>query len=464
VAGRVLIVGDLASSRILLMSRLASAHCHVVGTPAFAEALAEAAAKAPDLVVLDVSGPVAAAVGLCRALRAELAAVPLVALARTPGAALRQSMLAAGADDVLDVACGDALLHARVRALMRARSQDSDLLMREDTRDALGFAEPAAAFEAPGVIGLVAARVETAEAWRAALAPHLRDRIELLEPTDPFRAVPAGLRPDVFVIETDLPSPEDGLALVSELRSGPAGRTARILALAPEGAEAAAAAALDLGADDAVAGAVEPLELVLRIRAQLRGKARADRLRRQISDGLRLAVTDPLTGLFNRRYAMSALARIAEAAAASGRAFAVMVIDLDRFKAVNDRHGHAAGDAVLVEASRRIAGALRSQDLVARLGGEEFLAVMPETGVAEAEVAAERVRRAICTAPFRVPGVAEPLALTTSIGVAVGGSRGESGAGGAPHQTAGLVEQADRALYAAKARGRNRVTLVRPAA
>lgn len=445
------------------MSRLASARCQVVGTPTYREALSEAGAKAPDLVVLDVAAPAAAAVGLCRALRAELGAVPVLALARAPGAALRQAVLAAGADDVLDRDCGDVLLNARVRALMRARSEDADLMMREDTREALGFAEPAGAFEAPGVIGLVAARAETAQAWRAALAPHLRDRIEVLAPPDPFGAGPTGTRPDVFVIETDLPRSEDGLALVSELRSGPSGRKARIIALAPEGAEAAAAAALDLGADDAVAGPVEPLELVLRIRAQLRGKARADRLRRQISDGLRLAVTDPLTGLFNRRYAMSALARIAEAAAAGGRAFAVMVIDLDRFKAVNDRHGHAAGDAVLVEAARRIAGALRAQDVVARLGGEEFLAVMPETGVAEAEAAAERLRRAICTVPFRVPGATEPLALTTSIGVAVGGAAGAA-AKGPPAETAWLVEQADRALYAAKACGRNRVSLVRSAA
>jgi two-component system cell cycle response regulator len=457
-------VGDLASSRILLMSRLAAAHCQVVGTPTAAEAVAEARAKTPDLVLVDLAGSAAGAFRVCRALRAEAPLLPVLALASAPEAALRQAALAAGADDILDRDCGDSLLHARVRALMRARNQDPDLLVREDAREALGFGEPAAPFEVPGLIGLVAGRAETALAWREALAPHLRDRIEILAPCEVHDARPGAPQPDVYVIETDVPTPEDGLALVTELRAHPSRRTARILALAPEGAESTAAAALDLGADDAVVGAIAPLELVLRIRAQLRGKARADRLRRQISDGLRLAVTDPLTGLFNRRYAMSALARIAEAAAASGRAFAVMVIDLDRFKAVNDRHGHAAGDAVLVEASRRIAGALRSQDLVARLGGEEFLAVMPETGVAEAEVAAERVRRAICSAPFRVPGVAEPLALTTSIGVAVGGSRGESGAGGAPHQTAGLVEQADRALYAAKARGRNRVTLVRPAA
>jgi two-component system cell cycle response regulator len=466
-AGRVLIAGELASSRIVLMSRLTAARCRVVGTPSWSEAAAEAAAKAPDLVVIDLAGQAGAGLDLCRTLRAgaATAALPILALARGPDVALRRAALAAGADDILDRQCGETLLLARVRALLRARGAEAELLLREDTRAALGFAEPAAGFEMPGIVALVTARPEAAEALRAALAPRLRDRIEVLTPAELAEAAgaaPARPRPDVYVVETDLPTADAGLALISDLRSDGGGRTAGIVALAPEGGEATAAAALDLGADDAVAGLSDPAELVLRLRAQLRRKAQADRLRRQISDGLRLAVTDPLTGLFNRRYAMSQLARIAAGSAATGRGFAVMVIDLDRFKRINDEFGHAAGDTVLAEAARRIRGALRAEDLVARLGGEEFLAAMPDTGPAEARAAAERLRQAIAAAPVDLPGLTAPIAVTASIGVAVGGfaCQGDT----APTDLDTLMESADRALYSAKAEGRNKVTLGRTAA
>ena len=271
-AGRILIAGELASSRIVLMSRLTAARCRIVGTPAWSEAAAEAIAKAPDLVVVDLAAQAGAGLDLCRKLRAEpaCAALPILALARAPDAALRRAALEAGASDILDRHCGETLLLARVRALLRARGGEAELLLREDTRAALGFAEAAAAFEMPGVVALVTARAETAHALRAALAPQLRDRIEVLTPSEVAGGGPDGPRLDVYVVETDLPTPEAGLALISELRSDGGGRTAGIVALAPAGGEATAAAALDLGADDAVAGLEDPAELVLRLRAQLR--------------------------------------------------------------------------------------------------------------------------------------------------------------------------------------------------
>ncbi|MFU8883513.1 MAG: GGDEF domain-containing protein, partial [Rhodobacterales bacterium] len=186
--------------------------------------------------------------------------------------------------------------------------------------------------------------------------------------------------------------------------------------------------------------------------------------------GLRAAVTDPLTGLYNRRYALPHLTRMTEQASRSGRRFAVMLADLDHFKAINDRFGHAAGDAVLVEVAHRLRSNLRAVDLVARIGGEEFLIALPDTDRTEARVAARRLCRIIAQDPFILPGKGQSTSMTVSIGVTMGHS------GQPPERVIDpdcdiaadpvqqLLLQADKALYGAKACGRNQVTLSKPAA
>jgi two-component system cell cycle response regulator len=458
--GRILIVDDLASNRILLKARLAAAHYEVLPAPSRAAAAAAAAALRPDLVIVDLGAPEEVALELLRTLKAQpaTAEIALVALTPRPDAALRRAALEAGADDVLARPADPASLLARIRRLMRARHREAELGLREDTCAVLGFAEAAPAFDGPGAIALVAARPETAVALRTAIAPHLRDHVEVIRAgqllEDPR---PGATTPDVYVIASDLGSRHDGLRLIAELRSRTRGRSAGVVAVTAPGDGAGEVAALDLGADDVIEEPVDALELVLRLRAQLRRKARADRLRRQLSDGLRLAVTDPLTGLPNRRSALARLAQIAERAAQSGRPFAVMVLDLDRFKLVNDGWGHGAGDAVLVEAARRLATTLRAEDLVARLGGEEFLVVMPDTTEADAGRAAERLRRAIAAEPFPLPGGDGALGLTVSVGVALAATPADA-------SVEALVGIADRALYCAKADGRNQVTFGRTAA
>lgn len=210
--------------------------------------------------------------------------------------------------------------------------------------------------------------------------------------------------------------------------------------------------AFDLGADDAVGPGVTAEELVLRTRGLLRRKRHFDQLRARMQDGLRLAMRDPLTGLYNRRYAVPQLASIADRARSEGSPFAVMVMDLDRFKQVNDVHGHAAGDQVLVEVAHRLTLNLRDSDVLARIGGEEFLAILPRTGMATARRVAERLCQMMDDQPIRLAS-GEELRVTVSIGVAVAGTAGEDSFG-----VEGLVEQADIALLESKGAGRNQVT------
>jgi two-component system cell cycle response regulator len=194
-------------------------------------------------------------------------------------------------------------------------------------------------------------------------------------------------------------------------------------------------------------------ELALRLGTQLRAKRGADQRRAEVEAGLRLAVIDPLTGLFNRRYALNHMENISARAAKTGRDFAVIMLDFDHFKQINDQHGHAVGDQVLAEVAMRLREKLRAMDLIARLGGEEFLIVLPDTGLGQAERIAERMCRLIEMAPVICPGPngALKVSVTVSLGLAMGGPRRREA------DPAVLIEQADHALYAAKAGGRNTV-------
>ena len=149
---------------------------------------------------------------------------------------------------------------------------------------------------------------------------------------------------------------------------------------------------------------------------------------------------------------------MADRAQTTGRPFAVMALDLDRFKAVNDTWGHAAGDAVLVEVAQRLRAQLRQVDLLARIGGEEFLVALPDTAPEAAQAAAERLCHAISEAPIALP---EPEAqgravrITASIGLAPCDPLSDS----APVEA--LISRADRALLGSKAGGRNQVSVFR---
>jgi two-component system cell cycle response regulator len=167
-------------------------------------------------------------------------------------------------------------------------------------------------------------------------------------------------------------------------------------------------------------------------------------------DTLVLAVTDPLTGLYNRRYANNHLESLINRHQPGGQGLAAMMLDLDRFKSINDNLGHGAGDEVLREFARRLRESVRGIDLVSRIGGEEFLVIMPDILAENAERAAQRVRGAVEEAGFMLKDVAAPLNVTVSIGLAFH----------RPQETgSALIGRADAALYASKNQGRNMVTL-----
>ncbi|WP_336027505.1 histidine kinase N-terminal 7TM domain-containing diguanylate cyclase [Geodermatophilus sp. FMUSA9-8] len=210
-----------------------------------------------------------------------------------------------------------------------------------------------------------------------------------------------------------------------------------------------------------------PLGRILVVRdvsEQQERQAAVERLNRQLAEQVEVierlraelaeeAVRDPLTGLHNRRHLDRALGAGLAARPRTGE-LSLLVVDVDHFKRVNDRLGHAAGDAVLTAVAGTLAGAVREGDTAARLGGEEFVLVLPGAGREQALARAERIRRTVAATPHDVDG--GPVTVTVSIGVAVCPADGAS--------AATLLEAADRALYTAKATGRDRVVAAGPAA
>jgi two-component system cell cycle response regulator len=460
VAGKILVVDDISTNRIVLKVKLAAARYEVHQAATGAEALRFARTERPDLILLDVQLPDLSGIKVCEALKSDprTCAIPVVMVTAFRDQSVRLRALGAGAEEVFWKPLDETVLLARLRSLLRARETDAELTLRDTTYRALGFAEASGGFQMPATIALVAGDTATARRWKRDLAPYVDNALIVVENDAALNDAPGTRTPDVFVVAADLAATGDGLRLLSELRSRPTTRYSAVCIVLGRDTHDTAAMALDLGASDLIEADADPRETALRLHTQVERKQQADRLRASVADGLRLAMTDPLTGLHNRRYALPHLARIAARAVESGRQFAIMVLDLDHFKSVNDTHGHAAGDAVLVEVAARLRTNLRAVDLIARIGGEEFLVALPDTTLDASRITAERLRRKIQEQPVDLPNGTR-VSVTTSIGLAMGG--GTDRTVGA---VAELVAQADTALMGAKADGRNLVTVSRSAA
>jgi two-component system cell cycle response regulator len=190
-------------------------------------------------------------------------------------------------------------------------------------------------------------------------------------------------------------------------------------------------------------------EMIARVRSQVRRKRYAEKLRDNVQYSMEMALTDPLTGLFNRRYMETHVGTLVERSAARGKSLSLLILDIDFFKSINDSHGHDAGDDVLREFAERLKASIRGIDLACRYGGEEFVVVMPDTDLGVATLVAERIRRRIAGEPFPIEKGARSIEVTISVGIAARMGPQDN----APQ----MLKRADEALYRAKRDGRNRV-------
>lgn len=445
--GRLLIADCVASNRVVLKAILSAARYDVLQACSEDDAVRLTAGMQPGVAIVDANVSAGGLETTCNRLRAESSfrRLPIIVTAGPDCPVTAADIFEAGGDALLRRPVTGPLLMAQVRALIRARETIEEAVRRRQTAEQFGFAEPAATFEQAPRFAVVDAVPGRAPVPAFANLPAQTRRMTARDALDLSNPATA---PDVILLPVDDETAELALPLLSELRSRSATRHASFIAVMPPDRPRLAAQALDLGANDVAPSTCSRRELTVRLRRQAALKRAADELREAIDAGFRVALTDPLTRLHNRRYADYHLPRIHDEAHAGGRGYAVILCDLDCFKTVNDTHGHAAGDAVLVEVAARMRSALRGADFLARMGGEEFLAVLPTADPISAVSVALRLAATLRDSPIRLPG-GVALTVTASFGVAH--------VPPTPSSVTSVLDRADRALYRAKALGRDRV-------
>jgi len=440
---RVLIVDESASRRDSLATRLTEEFFEVATSASGPAALAAARRDGPDIILL--ASPLARLdpYETCRRLKSDPATahVPVVLITRAGEPAARLRGFAVGIDDFLVEPVEPAELAARVRSLARLKTLLDEIRAREPGGETPTLADLAA----PDTRATIAI-VDDGTPRVADLFAMLRGFGTVLTiptglPTDRLR----GLRCDLVVVGLGEGALE-GLRIVSRLRSWPETRHLPVLAFVPRAERGVMVRAFEIGASDCVTMPVDMIEVIARVRTLLRRGRLTERLRRNLVRSLRLASTDAVTGVANRHHLVHQLSVLAVRARATGKPLAALMVDIDHFKAVNDRFGHAAGDLALRAVGHELSVTVRGLDVVARYGGEEFVVLMPDSDLAAARRAADRIRSAVETLHLRHSGVPP---MTVSVGVAVTGAGSDDGND--------LLARADAALYAAKLAGRNRV-------
>jgi two-component system cell cycle response regulator len=447
---RILVVDDIPANVKLLEVRLLAEYFEVFTAGNGADALEACENGKIDVVLLDVMMPDMDGFEVCRRLKSDPATwhIPVIMITVLDHVSDRIRGLEAGADDFLSKPVNDLQLMTRVRSLVRLKMLTDELRLRASTTRNIGIEELLSRRETESETTPAILLIDERPDSGREVADMLGETAKVDVATDPhvgfFQAAEGSY--ECVIVSTGF-ADFDPLRLCSQLRSLDRTRFVPIILLAEEGDADRIVRGLELGINDFLIRPIDRQELTARLRTQIRRKRYNDHLRLSVTQTIEMAVTDGLTGLHNRRYLDSHLQTLFDRAVARRRPLSLMITDIDRFKAINDAHGHDGGDDVLREFARRLRKNVRGIDLACRYGGEEFVVVMPDTEAAIAGKVAERVRAEIADTAFEVAG--KDVTVTVSVGV----SSLKKGV----DSVAELLKRADVALYEAKSGGRNRV-------
>ncbi len=448
---RVLVVDDILANVKLLEARLSAEYFEILTAYSGREALDILSRERVDVVLLDVMMPGMDGFEVCRRIKQtpKLAHLPVIMVTALDQPSDKVQGLEAGADDFLTKPVDDIALITRVKNLARLKVLADELMSRASTTKDMGIGPNGipewAQANVQGNILLVEDHARSAQRIVDGLSKAHTVQVE----RDPQAAL---LRMgdqsyDLLIVSLSLQN-ADGLRLCSQVRSLDRTRHLPIIIMVEPGDDARLLRGLDMGVNDYVLRPIDRNEMLARIKTQIKRKRHADLLRAKLDQSMEMAITDALTGLHNRRYMESHLSTLVGQAIQSGRALSILIADIDYFKSVNDTYGHDAGDVVLREFAARFRRNTRGIDLACRMGGEEFVIIMPDTDLARAVQVGERLRACVAADPFQV-NADTLLRVTASVGIATLECHADT-----PET---LFKRADKALYAAKREGRNRV-------
>lgn len=449
---QILVVDDVPANIKLLEAKLTSEYYDVIAAKDGFEAIQKTKEHKPDLILLDVMMPGMDGFEVCKKIKEdpEVSHIPIVMVTALSEKSDRLKGLEAGADDFLTKPINDMALFARVKSLVRIKMLLDEVRLRDKTSIEMGVQTAETNAFISDVSGAPVLLIDDDNVQGKQIVAKLGETYKVSWIQDPEQAFSEAMKGnfDAILISTLL-TDADGLRLASQIKSQEETRNVPLLVLVDEDDDRIMLKALEMGINDYLTVPVDKNEMTARVRTQIRRKKYQEALKSHYQKSMSMAITDGLTGLYNRHYLNTHLGNMVKQALKNGKHLGLMIMDMDHFKSVNDTYGHDAGDLVLRQLADIIVQASRSSELASRFGGEEFVILMPETDPTAALGAANRMREIVEAASFKIGDNMEPLKRTVSIGVANLHPDGDS--------AEGLIKRADEALYEAKNGGRNRV-------
>lgn len=457
-SGRILILDPIVTNRVMLKAQLTAEYFLVDVADRLETVLRDMMRVPPSVIILNYDAEAEAGFPTCKAIRANprMRDLPIVMLCRKIEDMFWDDAYHLQVDEILPDFTDPRQLAFRLSQIIRHREVLEEQKTRQHTLNTMGFAEDGISFPPAFPMPLV---VDCQHALGVMTSARIGKAVPLLKNTFPIVRFERETRPDTMVriIDERQIGRQKALLVAGEVqqarRSGE--KVPKVLFISDKTGLQDRRRVLELGADDFLTPPFSGGELASRLRRLAWLQQMRIETDNAVDAKLRLAMRDELTGLFNRRYALQYLENLTRPVSRVN-SLTVMMLDLDNFKNINDRYGHPVGDAVIREAGQRIGSRLRSADMVARVGGEEFLVVLNDTPLAQAHQIAKRICAQINARPFNVAQGKSPVFASISIGMTFcdhGRIKPDR-----------LIAQADRALLQSKGQGRNQVTLALHAA
>ena len=448
---KLLIVDDDPTNVKLLAAKLADSNYTILKAYSGEEALQKAKSENPDLVLLDVMMPGMNGFEVTARMKndSETADIPIILVTALDGSDSKNKGLEAGADDFLNKPVHTAELKARVKSLLRLKRYSDQLKARSHAKGMLlnpfSSDETLAELRLPSLLIVEDSPVDAK--LIKSLLNSLACNLWTVHSGEEALSICNNHKIDIMILDMMLPG-LDGYEVVKQIKENASTRSTQIIVVTSLQDIESKIKGFEFGVDDYLVKPINFNEFRARVNSLIKKKAYHDRLMANFEVAVQSAITDRLTGAYNNGYFQHYLKNELKRAERHAYPISLLMLDIDDFKLVNDRHGHLAGDNLLKEIADKLRQNMREIDVLARFGGDEFAVVLPYTQKEDAAAIAERIRVA-----FESCAVAVNDHLSLSISMSIGVADFAPGVDTVQY----LIQKADKALYTAKFDGKNKV-------